>query len=389
MIWIRWETARLRQTRTLAMSQKARPDLTAPTSKEVWNHRNFFLLQTGFWLTSAMGLWLLHAPYRQVAQTDEIISRILTGIILTYILHFLYQKSWFRKPNGHANLLRMAYANLAMTFISSTIWMGLLDWRSLQYLQWSNQFQNITIYRLFSLLLWNSIYFCYEYITLNHAARMVTASAVAEARVAELSRLQAQLNPHFLFNALSTIKASLGNPPLAEQVTQDLADLLRFSLEQTGTLAPLDLELEIVECYLRIQRARFEDSMVYSIEISPSAIKAMVPPMLIQPLLENAFKYGMKSSPKPLCIDVSAHTSDHFIYISVTNTGTWFPEGHESSLGTGIANLRRRLSLLSDEKASLAIHKEETSVTIALKFPLRATEYSSRTSPLSQPCPQP
>jgi len=333
-----------------------------------------------------MTLWLIPEPYQQTGHTKEIIiSRILTGIILTFILHFFYQKNFFRNLNGHANLLRVVCVNLAVALIGGIIWLGILNWTPLQYFENYNILQIIINYRLFSLLTWNSMYFCYEYITLNHAARIAAADAATEARSSELNRLQAQLNPHFLFNALSTIKASLNNPPLAEQITQDLADLLRFSLKHTGTLTPLESELEIVECYFRIQKARFEDAIAYEIEVSPSAINAMTPPMLIQPLLENAFKYGVKTSAKPLRINVSAHTSDGFVCISVTNTGAWFPEGDENSLGTGIANLRRRISLLSEEKASLLIHKAESSVTITLKLPLQ-TAVSSSSSIFYPPC---
>jgi len=351
------------------MSDTDTSDLTA--RPQVWSHGKFLYFQSAFWLTGTLALWFMIATYRPSdAMMEIIVSRSSTGIILTSVLHFVYRSSWLRKADGHIHLLRIIGVNLAAAILSSLTWMVLLHWTSLREFETGNPFQSITLSRLSSLLIWNTMYFGYEYMALNHAARLATARAVAAAKVAELNRLQAQLNPHFLFNALSTIKASLGDPPLAEQVTQDLADLLRFSLEQTEPLAPLERELEIAECYLRIQAARFEDAMVYEIQTSPTAIRARVPPMLIQPLLENAFKYGVKTSPKPLRIKVQAHTSRSMVCLSVTNSGTWIPEGRENSLGTGFANLRRRLNLLSDGKASLGIRKGESSVTVDLEFPL-------------------
>jgi hypothetical protein len=370
------------------MSHTDIPDLTA--RPQVWSHGKFLCFQSAFWVTGTLALWFMIATYRPTDTMMEIIlSRSSTGIILTSILHWVYRFSWLRKSDGHIHLLRIIGVNLAAAILSSALWMALLHWTSLQEFETANRFQSITLSRLSSLLIWNTMYFGYEYMVLSHAARLAAARAVAAAKVAELNRLQAQLNPHFLFNALSTIKASLGDPPLAEQVTQDLADLLRFSLEHTEPLAPLERELEIAECYLRIQAARFEDAMVYEIQTSPAAIRARVPPMLIQPLLENAFKYGAKTSAKPLRVEVHAHTIGATVCISVTNSGNWIAEGREPSLGTGLTNLRRRLNILSDGKASLEIRKEESSVTVDLKFPLLAHVRPSQPAIDHLPCSAP
>ena len=140
-------------------------------------------------------------------------------------------------------------------------------------------------------LLWCAIYFGLE-VNDNRvraerkAAENVSRAALAEAaaRHNELRHLEAQMNPHFLFNALNCIVAASRDHVAVEKVTQDLADYLRFSLEPSQPLEPLSRELDALEKYLSIQQSRFGADLVCRISCEPAARSALVPPMMLQPL---------------------------------------------------------------------------------------------------------
>ena len=187
---------------------------------------------------------------------------------------------------------------------------------------------------------------------------MRAIKAEAAAREHELRHLQEQLNPHFLFNALNAVAASKHDPATVERVTQDLAEYLRFSLREARTFEPLSRELESLQTYLGVQRVRFGDNLVCSVVADRAAHGVLVPPMLIQPLLENALHYGAKTSSMPLRVNVSAAVKDDWLEVVVANSGRWVPPGSTRSPGTGIRSMRKRLELLFDKTATVDVHIE-------------------------------
>jgi hypothetical protein len=177
--------------------------------------------------------------------------------------------------------------------------------------------------------------------------------AEAEARTFELRQLQAQMNPHFLFNALNAVAASKDDPEAVESVTRDLADYLRFTLDEAREFEPLSRELQALEKYLAVQQARFGDSLVCRFSCDRAAHAVIVPPMLIQPILENALHYGAQTSSMPLRVSVTAKVVDGWLEVEVANTGRWVPPDNTRSPSTGIRTLRKRLALLVDEAATV------------------------------------
>jgi len=114
---------------------------------------------------------------------------------------------------------------------------------------------------------------------------------------------------------------------------------------------------------------RFQDGLQCRIEASPAATRVMVPPMLIQPLLENAFKYGPLSSPLPLRVTVEANLVDGWLELEVRNSGQWLEPAVGAEKGTGLDNLRRRLALLVGPQAGLSISSDADSVSIMIRIP--------------------
>jgi LytS/YehU family sensor histidine kinase len=225
-------------------------------------------------------------------------------------------------------------------------------------------------------LLWCAIYFGLE---ANHtrrraereAAESVSRAALAEAaaRHNELRRLEAQMNPHFLFNALNCVVAASRDHVAVERVTQDLADYLRFSLAPSQPLEPLSREIDALEKYLAIQQSRFGADLVCRISCEPEARRVLVPPMMIQPLLENAFHYGPQTSPMPLNVSVEASVRDGQLAVIVANSGSWVPPDPARSIGSGIQTLRKRLGLLLGPAASVEVVHEQGWVKIVIRLP--------------------
>ena len=230
-------------------------------------------------------------------------------------------------------------------------------------------FASFTSARLYSLVTWNLAYFGLELVLEHRSARLELAEAREVARAAELKQLQMQLNPHFLFNALNAVMGSLEPKHQAREIVQNLADFLRFSLAEARPLEPLGRELDALESYLGLQQVRFQDGLQCRIEVSPAATRVMVPPMLIQPLLENAFKYGPPSSPLPLRVTVKASIVDGWLEVRVRNSGQWLEPAAGAAQGTGLDNLRRRLALLTGPRASLSIACDADSVLTMIRIP--------------------
>ena len=181
--------------------------------------------------------------------------------------------------------------------------------------------------------------------------RLLQAESVA--RTFELRQLQEQMNPHFLFNALNAVANSKDDPDAVESVIRDLSDYLRFTLGEARTLEPLSRELQALEKYVAIQHARFGDNLDCRFCCDRAAHAVIVPPMLIQPILENALHYGVQTSSMPLRVSVTAKVVEGWLEVVVANSGRWVPPDQTRSPSTGIRSLRKRLALLVDEAATV------------------------------------
>ncbi len=217
--------------------------------------------------------------------------------------------------------------------------------------------------------LWSLLY-CGIHLWLDmEQGRLREAEARAEAQENELRFLRAQINPHFLFNALNTILAETEHPQ-TRKLIQALADYLRFSLCQHARREPLSMELDALANYLAVEKARFLEKLDYRIHITEEARRALAPVASVQPLLENAMKYGRQTSPDVLELEISGRVDAGRLHVRVWNSGGWIaPEAHTSTR-TGLDNLRRRLALLYPGNATLHLTHDAPGVTAELSLPL-------------------
>lgn len=334
--------------------------------------RFFLIFQVLFWTASAVSLKVMIKAFLPVDEANWIIfNRILTGLLMTSLLHLVYQSTWMRRMGGRSQWGLIFFLNLAFCLLGAAFWLGMIALGAPE-LPSDSPFLSIFTARLYSLLFWNTAYFGLIFILNYHFLKLEAAEAKLATRSSELQHLQSQLNPHFLFNTLTLLQNRIGPASPGQEVIQMLSEHLRYSLAQSKPLEPLGIELDALEPYLELQRARFAGQIDCFIKASPAASKALAPPMLVQPLLENAFKFGPRSSRMPLHVAVTASIHEEELQIDVTNSGHWISEGGEDSTGTGLANLRRRLFLLLGESARLEIFKNQDSVSVKICLPLRA-----------------
>jgi sensor histidine kinase YesM len=186
--------------------------------------------------------------------------------------------------------------------------------------------------------------------------------------------LQAQIEPHFLFNTLSNIAGLIHqDPAAAEQTLLNLTTLLRSSLKRTREDATtLAEELEIAQAYLEINAIRMQGRLSYHIRCDPQLSSLPLPPLLVQPLIENAIKHGIDPKEEGGSIDVSARIEDNEVHIDITDTGAGIEANQPTAgTGTGLKNVRERLRVLYGDRGDLTLTDNQPHGMIAtLVLPL-------------------
>jgi two-component system, LytTR family, sensor histidine kinase AlgZ len=186
-------------------------------------------------------------------------------------------------------------------------------------------------------------------------------------REAQLRTLEAQVNPHFLFNSLNTIRGMIvEDAAVAQDMVTRLANILRYNLErEKSSTVPLEREIEIVADYLAIESIRFDDRLTVRMEIQPAAAQAQVPSMLIQTLVENALKHGIGTRTEGGEIVIRASIRDGALALEILNSGQLTaPNGRSTEIG--LSNARERLRLLYGGHARLELENRDAATVAAM-----------------------
>lgn len=259
----------------------------------------------------------------------RIIPRVISGVLLLAIaLYFL------RIPISIAlNLF-----NAPLAFSTAKIISGIL-------------------YYALIFFLWSVMYFVYNYFESYNKSLKLEASI----KEIELSNLKSQLNPHFIFNALNSIRALVDeNPAKSKLAINQLSSILRNSLttEKRG-LTSFEDELKIVKDYLGLESIRFEERLITEFDIDPESSSFMVPPLMIQTLVENGIKHGISKLTEGGVIQLKTKVDDDHLKIHIRNSGKFLTSGaRNGSGGLGLENTRQRLKLIYGDEASFRILTE-------------------------------
>ena len=211
---------------------------------------------------------------------------------------------------------------------------------------------------------------------IEHAIRwFAEASRLSEQLAgARLAALQAQLNPHFLFNSLNTVAVLVrgGENQNAARVVEQLSDVLRRTLGDREVESALEDELELVRQYLAVEQARFSDRLRPEFDVDPSARDAAVPTFALQHLVENAVRHGIARRSDAGRIVVTAKKDQDMLELTVEDDGPGIADDAQQPTGHGLENTRERLRTLYGEQWSLTVAEEDTTGTVArLRVPFR------------------
>lgn len=219
-------------------------------------------------------------------------------------------------------------------------------------------------------LVWTIFYMLVAYLRRNARLEAEALQLQLSAKEAELRALQAQVNPHFFFNSMNSVRALVyQDQDAAAQMIDQLASVMRYAL-QSGhhDTVPLAAEIEAVQAYLAIEKIRFEERLRIAIDIGPGMDAVRIPPMTLQTLVENAVKYGVEATPTGSDIRIRAwRDTDQVVRIDIANHGALAP--FTDSTRVGLANTRQRLALILGAGARLDLTEDGGWVRATMTVP--------------------
>lgn len=200
-------------------------------------------------------------------------------------------------------------------------------------------------------------------------------------REAQLKALKAQINPHFLYNTLETInwRAKALKDQQTSAMVESLGTLLRATLSSKKSLVPLTDEIQMVNCYMTIQKIRFEERLDFHLHFDPSLGDAMIPSLTIQPLLENAIRYGLEECTDTCLVEVSIFLREDHLIIDVSNEASYFEDNLLEKLengskvangfGIGLVNINQRIQILFGKEYGLTFRNENETAIATITIP--------------------
>lgn len=226
------------------------------------------------------------------------------------------------------------------------------------------------------ILIWNLLYFAYHYVAKSNKEILDKARLESVVKELELKTIKAHINPHFIFNALNSIRYLVDeNPMQARYAITELSKLLRSSMHAENiSTTKLEAEIEIVQSYLELEKIRFEERLMVRWSIAPAANDFQVPPMMLQTLVENCIKHGISHQIEGGVIDISASISERYLHITIENTGRLQVPFKKDNFG--ISSTRNRLHLLYGSEAAFSIEQSDhQTVIVELKLPKLEHDY--------------
>lgn len=206
---------------------------------------------------------------------------------------------------------------------------------------------------------------------LFYALRLRSRSQLPAVTQARLSELQSRIRPHFLFNTLNTAIALVRiDPARAESVLEDLSELFRVALIESGSSVTLAEEVDLAQRYLAIEQIRFGTRLQVTWELDPAAGEARVPPLLLQPLVENAVRHGIEPSPEGGWVRVRTTLRRGQAIVSVTNSMPSRPGASTAGHGIALRNVKERLRLMHDVSAHFAAGPERDTWRVQVAVPM-------------------
>ncbi len=329
--------------------------------------RLYWTLQVGGWAVYAT----VQIFFSVLAAHEQRVSGQRVGFLICEALICLFLTHGYRSLMNRWRWMSHSIAWLIPRVIISVFCMGLITYflrmpfsmaLGLYRGPIAFQIQNIlgqSFYYAIIFFLWTVFYFIYNYFERYNKSLKLEASI----REVELTHLKSQLNPHFIFNALNSIRALVDeNPRKSKEAINQLSNILRNSLvTEKKELTAFDNEWKIVKDYLGLESIRFEERLKTEFDIDPESNQFMVPPLMIQTLVENGIKHGISKLKEGGLIQVHTRVDHDYLKISIRNSGQFHLNGSKNkkkSGGLGLENTRQRLKLIYGTEATFRILSE-------------------------------
>jgi len=356
-----------------------------PANQLISNKRFlFWALQLGGWsgwaITFYLGVLVWSEPPDLYAVYLPVVSTL--GMLITLLLRLLYRAVWEK------DILWRALAVLSGSFLGGAAWMGcrVLIFRSLfpedltkqvspEMGLWSH-FEGTTS-AFMVMVVWSVLYFGIKFYMMAQEEQQRRLKATAMAHEAQLKMLHYQLNPHFLFNTLNAISTLIldRDTQLANTMVMRLSRFLRYSLDNDPMLkVTVEEEIEALKLYLDIEKVRFDDRLQLYFNIDPAARSALMPSLLLQPLVENSIKHAISLAINGGSIAISASVSGEKLILSVADDGPGLELRRgkpQKGGGVGLANCRERLKEIYGGNQFFGLGATEPhGLTITIGIPL-------------------
>lgn len=299
-----------------------------------------------------------------------------SGIFTTHILRaFIHKSGWLMLPVEKL-IPRMAIAIVVTSLVCSLLYLGLITTLNVQpeaprKIEFSTRLMASTLDIGLFIIPWTLIYYIYHYVAKSRKQEVDTLKLEALVKELELKTIKAHINPHFIFNALNSIRALIDeNPGRARDAITELSNILRSSMQsEKSETVPLEKELNIVRDYLALEHIRFEDRLQVEYAVDEDTLDQPIPPMMLQTLVENAIKHGIGKQVKGGVVRIISDFRDDYHELLVQNTGRL--NGHINGDGFGISSTRNRLQLLFGSKADFSIRESNGNMVEArVKIPV-------------------
>jgi two-component system LytT family sensor kinase len=359
---------------------------SGPTRRRWWVR-----LLLGFLVWTLLGISFALGSYLNALQDNAVVSwkRILSGYLADFWLWGMLSPLIFRLATRYElrdRFPRNLFIHVTLSIVLSFVVLSAaapLYW----YFGYPNLVRNPTLF-----ILWRnnafSMYYFHQGLTIYwttlvvaHALHYYRGLRQGEARAAhlaaqlaqaQLQALRMQIHPHFLFNTLNSIAALLHKDiEAADTMIARLGDFLRLTLKQSNAQTiEFEQELEFLECYLDIERTRFEDRLVIDMQVEPQALKVQVPNLILQPLVENAVQHGVARQTNSGRITIRAFKKEDRLFMQVEDNGPGLRVNPNGSPGIGIGNTRSRLQQFYDDDYSFEIRNTNgRGVIVTLDIP--------------------
>ncbi len=328
---------------------------------------------TTYMLLLGMPGWLENAFTWQLAQVSLAMAAI--GVASSHVLRTCYKEwHWLDRSMGRL-VLHMVLGALVMGAVAGLLQSALHDavFPTAEPLLKGKgrRIVEVVLGWMLQLFIWEVIYTAYHFIVRSRLEELRALRLEAANREGQLSNLRSQLNPHFMFNALNSIRALIEeDPERAKRSITLLSSILRNAMSTVKRrTVPLGEEIDMVRAYLLLESMRYEERLRVSFNVDQALERSPVPPMMLQTLVENAVRHGIAKRKEGGDVQVVVQGDEDGMLIQVRNTGRFKP-GDPPYTGIGLRNTEQRLEHIYGRKAKLNIYNEAEMVVCEIRLPL-------------------